>query len=196
MTGVTKFSKVSVFSGINNIEDITLAPEFATVCGYTQHDLETVFAEHLQGADMDKVKQWYDGYHFLGENVYNPFDILLFLRGNKQFKNYWFETGTPSFLVKTLEQQQFFLPDLNNIKAGEELLTSFDIERISPVTLLFQSGYLTIKEVLKIGAVSRYILGFPNLEVSIAFTNSLLDLFIAPEQKSGIQTEISCPGRW
>ena len=96
MTGVTKFSKVSVFSGINNIEDISLASEFATICGYTQHDLETVFAEHLEGTDMDKVKLWYDGYSFMGDHVYNPFDILLFLRGNKQFKSYWFETETPT----------------------------------------------------------------------------------------------------
>ncbi len=188
VTGVSKFSKVSVFSGINNIEDISLAPEFATVCGYTQHDLETVFTQHLQGADMDEVKRWYNGYHFLGENVYNPFDILLFLRGNKQFRSYWFETGTPSFLVKLLAQHCFFLPELDNIKAGDELLTSFDIDNISPLTLLFQSGYLTIKKVLRIGGIIQYTLGFPNLEVSAAFTNSLLNVFTLPERKSQVQT--------
>ncbi len=190
LTGVTKFSKVSVFSGINNIEDISLTPEFATICGYTQNDLETVFADHLEGADMGKVKQWYDGYNFMGDHVYNPFDILLFLRGNKQFESYWFETATPTFLIKLLKEKQFFLPDLNSIKAGKELLTSFDIDKIAPVTLLFQSGYLTIKEVLHLGVAIRYILGFPNLEVSAAFTNSLLDLFAAPEQKSEVQINI------
>ncbi len=183
LTGVTKFSRVSVFSGINNIEDISLAPEFATICGYTQHDLETVFADHLQGADMNEVRRWYNGYHFLGENVYNPFDILLFLRGNKQFKNYWFETATPTFLIKLLQQKQFFLPDLNSIVAGEELLTSFDIDNISPVTLLFQSGYLTIKEVSFEEGMTEFTLGFPNLEVTRAFTNSLLDIFTLPENK-------------
>ncbi len=73
---------------------------------------------------MEKVKLWYDGYHFLGDHVYNSFDILLFLRGNKQFQSYWFETATPAFLIKTLKQRRFFLPNLNRIKAGEELLTS------------------------------------------------------------------------
>ncbi len=88
LTGVTRFSKVSVFSGINNIEDITLVQEFAIICGYTQHDLETVFADHLQDVNMNEIQRWYNGYHFLGENVYNPFDILLFLRNNKQFESY------------------------------------------------------------------------------------------------------------
>ncbi len=190
LTGVTKFSRVSVFSGLNNIEDITLVPEFATVCGYTQHDLETVFAEHLEGADMGKVKQWYDGYNFMGTHVYNPFDILLFLRGNKHFESYWFETVTPTFLVKLLKEKQFFLPDLNSIKAGKELLSSFDIDRISPVTLLFQSGYLTIKEAFLDGVMTEYTLGFPNLEVFAAFTNSLLDIFVSPEQKYPVKINL------
>ncbi len=190
LTGVTKFSKVSVFSGINNIEDISLTPEFATICGYTQHDLETVFATHLQGVDMAEVKRWYDGYHFMGDHVYNPFDILLFLRGNKQFKSYWFETATPTFLVKILKQQRFFLPQLTNTKVGEELLTAFDMDNISAVTLLFQSGYLTIKDVLQSGVITQYTLGFPNLEVSVAFTNSLVDLFSPQECKSQVRTEI------
>ncbi len=190
LTGVSKFSKVSVFSGINNIEDISLAPQFATVCGYTQNDLETVFANHLQGADMEKVKEWYDGYYFLGDHVYNPFDILLFLRNGNQFKNYWFESGTPSFLVKLLGQQHFFMPNLNSLKAGEELLSSFDIENISPVTLLFQTGYLTIKKVSQEGILTGYTLGFPNLEVSTAFSNSLLDLFASSDGRFEIKRDI------
>ncbi len=191
LTGVTKFSRVSVFSGINNIEDISLAPEFATICGYTQHDLETVFAEHLQGVDMNEVRRWYNGYHFLGENVYNPFDILLFLRGNKQFESYWFETATPTFLIKLLQQKQFFLPDLNCIKAGKELLSSFDIDTISAVTLLFQSGYLTIKEVSQEEGMAEFTLGFPNQEVSAAFSNSLLDIFTAPESKFAVKKDLA-----
>ncbi len=190
LTGVSKFSKVSVFSGINNIEDISLTPQFATMCGYTQNDLETVFANHLKGADMEKVKEWYDGYYFMGDHVYNPFDILLFLRNDNQFKNYWFESGTPSFLVKLLGQQRFFMPNLNRLKAGEELLSSFDIEKISPVTLLFQTGYLTIKEVRRRGTFVSYILGFPNLEVSAAFSNSLLSLFTNTSYRNGIQSDL------
>ncbi len=180
----------TVFSGINNIEDITLAPEFATICGYTQRELETVFARHLEGVDMEKVKLWYDGYYFMGDHVYNPFDILLFLRGNKHFESYWFETATPTFLVKLLEEKQFFLPDLNSIKAGKEQLTSFDIDRISPVTLLFQSGYLTIKEISREEGITEYTLGFPNLEVSMAFTNSLLDIFAPPENKFTVRKNL------
>ncbi len=191
LTGVTKFSKVSVFSGINNIEDISLAPAFATICGYTQHDLETVFAKHLEGADMEQVKRWYDGYYFMGDHVYNPFDILLFLRNNMEFKNYWFETGTPSFLIKVLQQQRFFLPDLDKVVAGEELLMSFDVDNISPITLLFQAGYLTIKEVCSGEEGTEYTLGFPNLEVSRAFTNSLLDIFARPEDKFRVRKELA-----
>ncbi len=191
LTGVTKFSKVSVFSGINNIVDISLNPLFATVCGYTQHDLELMFAQHLENTDMDEVRRWYDGYHFMGEHVYNPFDILLFLDNNKLFKSYWFETATPTFLVKLLQQQHFFLPNLNNIKAGEELLTTFDIDKINPVTLLFQSGYLTIKEVVQEDGMIEYSLGFPNLEVSTAFTNSLLDIFAPLEKKFPLRKNLA-----
>jgi len=80
LTGVSKFAKVSIFSGLNNLEDITLNKNYATICGYTHNDLETVFAAHLKDADMEKVRQWYNGYNFLGEPVYNPFDILLFIK--------------------------------------------------------------------------------------------------------------------
>ncbi len=191
LTGVTKFSKVSVFSGINNIVDISLLKPFGTVCGYTQHDLETVFAAYLQGTDMDTVKLWYDGYHFMGEHVYNPFDILLFINNEKVFDSYWFETATPTFLIKLLKQNRFFLPSLSNIKAGKELLTSFDIDTISPVTLLFQSGYLTIKGVCREDDEVEYTLGFPNLEVSRAFNYALLDIFTAPENKFGIKKELN-----
>ncbi len=191
LTGVTKFSKVSVFSGINNIVDISLKPLFATVCGYTQQDLEMVFSEYLESADMDEVRRWYDGYHFMGENVYNPFDILLFLDNNKLFKSYWFETATPTFLVKLLHQKQFFLPDLSSIKAGEELLTSFDIDKIDPVTLLFQSGYLTIRDVSLEEGMTEYTLGFANLEVSTAFTNSLLDNFAPSESKFPLRKDLA-----
>ncbi len=187
MTGVTKFSKISVFSGINNIVDISSKSQFGTICGYTQQNLETVFAYHLQGVDMSKVKQWYNGYYFMGDYVYNPFDILLFLDNDQIFNNYWFETATPTFLVNLLKQQQFFLPDLNNIKAGGELLTSFDIDKIDPVTLLFQAGYLTIREVRRRETFVSYILGFPNLEVSAAFTNSLLELFTETFHRNDIQ---------
>src|SRR5574344_1425547 len=106
ITGVSKFSKTSIFSGLNNIVDISLEAEFGDICGYSQQDLETVFKEHLVGADMPMVKEWYNGYNFLGSPMYNPFDILQFIRNNFMFKNYWFETGTPTFLIKLIEKNQ------------------------------------------------------------------------------------------
>ncbi len=174
LTGVSKFSKVSIFSGINNLNDITLDENCATICGYTQNDLETDFAEHLQGVDWDKLKRWYNGYNFLGEKVYNPFDILLFIDKNKTFKNYWFETGSPAFLIKLFQKNKYFLPDLNDIEVGEEILSSFDINNIELTTLLFQTGYLTIKEVINKMERIFYKLSFPNLEVKTAFSEYLI----------------------
>ena len=100
-TGVSKFSKVSLFSGLNNLIDITLEPAFSAVCGYTDRDLDTVFAPELEELDRDAIRDWYNGYRWLGEEVYNPFDILLLFRRRK-FGAYWFETGTPTFLLETL----------------------------------------------------------------------------------------------
>ncbi|MDD2558578.1 MAG: ATP-binding protein [Desulfuromonadaceae bacterium] len=171
ITGVSKFSKVSVFSGLNNLNDISLDERYATVCGYTQHDLNTTFAAHLQGADMDKVRQWYNGYNFLGEPVYNPFDILLFIDKGKVFENYWFATGTPTFLIKLIEQNDYYIPLLENVRVSKSLIDSYDIEDIELEPILFQAGYLTIKEVIPLSYGTEYILGFPNKEVSISFND-------------------------
>jgi hypothetical protein len=113
ITGVSKFSKVSIFSGLNNLEDITLSESFAILCGYTQEELEAVFADRLKGVDLDEVRRWYNGYNFLGEPVYNPFDILLFLK-EKRFRFYWFETGTPTFLTKLMRHKQELLLQQNS----------------------------------------------------------------------------------
>ena len=104
LTGVTKFSKVSIFSGLNNLEDITISPDYATICGYTQEEFERTFADRLEGVDLQEVRRWYNGYSWLGEPVYNPFDILLFLR-SYEFRPYWFETGIPTFLIKLLTEK-------------------------------------------------------------------------------------------
>ena len=95
LTGISKFSKASIFSGLNHLEDISLVPEFGDICGYTQNDLETSFASYLKNANLDLVKTWYNGYNFLGDKVYNPFDILKFIKNNFRFQNYWWESGTP-----------------------------------------------------------------------------------------------------
>ncbi len=175
LTGVSKFSKVSLFSGLNNLRDITLDERFAIICGYTQNDLETVFAEHLAGVDLEKVKLWYNGYSWLGESVYNPFDILLFLdSANKEFRNYWFETGSPTFLLKLLKERRYYIPELEGIRAGESLIGSFDVDCIETDALLFQTGYLTIKNKRQTGAKIEYELTYPNLEVKSSLNDYLL----------------------
>ncbi len=190
LTGVSTFSKVSIFSGVNNLEDISLTPDFGTICGYSHKELETVFSGYLADIDMEELQRWYDGYNFLGENVYNPFAILLFLRNDKEFSSYWFETGTPTFLVKMIKERKLFLPELTTITAGDELLNSFDIENINPISLLFQTGYLTIKQLRRIGTLRQYILSFPNLEVEAALNNALMSIFqVEPQIKSSLQME-------
>ncbi|WP_045216606.1 ATP-binding protein [Desulfonatronovibrio magnus] len=173
ITGVSKFSKVSLFSGLNNLEDITLNQKYSDICGYTQDELETVFADFLEGVDLNQVRLWYNGYNWLGKEVYNPFDILLYLK-SKVFSNYWFETGTPSFLIKMLYNGQYNIPGIENLKAGEEIVGSFDVENITAETLLFQAGYLTITGFEQVGSFRRYTLTYPNMEVKSSLNNSIL----------------------
>jgi hypothetical protein len=177
LTGVSKFSKVSLFSGLNNLEDISLNPDFGNICGYTQHDVDTVFAPYLEGVAMEKVKRWYNGYNFLGDNVYNPFDILLFIKNQKTFKNYWFETGTPTFLMKLFAKEHYFLPNLEHLEVADEILDSFDIEKIQLVTLLFQTGYLTIDKRFETFERLRYQLKIPNQEVRLALSDHFINVY-------------------
>ena len=171
ITGVSKFSKMNLFSGLNNLEDITLHPHYGNICGYTHNDLLTVFEEHLRGADMQKVKQWYNGYNYFGDKVYNPFDILLFISNEFEFRNYWWETGNPSFLIDMLKTQNYYIPELENFTANEEVLNTFDVERIELVALLWQTGYLTIIERIEDLFGIEYKLGIPNREISISLNN-------------------------
>ncbi|NQY52860.1 MAG: AAA family ATPase, partial [Campylobacteraceae bacterium] len=175
LTGVSKFSKVSIFSGLNNLKDISLNVEFGDICGYTQNDLETVFKEYLIDVDMKELKSWYNGYNFLGLKVYNPYDILQFLDKNKEFDNYWFETGTPTFLMNIIKKQNYFLPNLNNIILEKKEANSFEIEDLKLETVMFQSGYLTIKEVRKKRDRVFYLLDFPNKEVKLSFYDYILE---------------------
>uniref|UniRef100_Q3ARN3 AAA-ATPase-like domain-containing protein n=1 Tax=Chlorobium chlorochromatii (strain CaD3) TaxID=340177 RepID=Q3ARN3_CHLCH len=190
LTGVSKFSKVSLFSGLNNLEDISLNPDFGNICGYTQHDVDTSFAPYLEGVDMEAVKRWYNGYNFLGDKVYNPFDILLFIKNHKMFKNYWFETGTPKFLIDLIKKNQYFVPEFNGLKADESLINSFDIEKLTLETLLFQTGYLTIKQLLLSDVGVSYELGFPNKEIQISFNNYILQSITQNSQKESIRHEL------
>ncbi|MEB3330798.1 MAG: AAA family ATPase, partial [Candidatus Sericytochromatia bacterium] len=174
ITGVSKFSKVSLFSGLNNLNDITLSPEYSALCGYTEQDVDTVFAPELAGLDRERIRRWYNGYNWRGEAVYNPFDLLLLFR-NREFRPYWFETGTPTFLVEHLARHRFFTPDLASLRTSHALLSSFDVDHIEPEALLWQAGYLTIHAVeeRRPGQV-LYTLGYPNTEVELALNEALL----------------------
>ncbi|WP_337954084.1 AAA family ATPase [Hydrogenobaculum sp. Y04AAS1] len=171
LTGVSRFSKVSIFSGLNQLNDITIDPSFATVCGYTQSELESVFHDRLKDFDKEKIKQWYNGYSWLGESVYNPFDILL-LFSEKRFRAFWFETATPTFLIKMFMKNRYYIPKLDNLEVGDEILSNLDVDNIRVENLLFQLGYLTIKEFLEEDGV--YILSYPNLEVRKSLNNAFL----------------------
>ncbi len=178
LTGVSKFSKTSIFSKLNNLTDISLSPKYADICGYTQKDFESVFIDYLHDVDLEKVKEWYDGYNFLGSNLYNPYDILLFL-SDKRYQCYWFETGTPSFLLGLIKEKKYFLPDLNHIELSDSQMGEFDIHHIELEVLLYQAGYLTIKDSQEIASRTFYSLGVPNKEVSIGFNDYLLRMFFA-----------------
>ncbi len=175
LTGVSKFSKVSLFSGLNNLTDITIDPQYSAICGYTEEDLDTVFEPELPGLDRDEIRDWYNGYSWLGdEKVYNPFDILLLFR-NRNFKAYWFETGTPTFLVETLISRGIGTLDLDNILGSDELLSTFDVDHIATEALLFQTGYLTIIQTEPRGSRTYYRLSYPNQEVRQSLNESLLN---------------------
>jgi len=178
LTGVSKFSKTSIFSKLNNITDISLNPRYADICGYTQEDLETVFEDYLQDVDLEKVKLWYNGYNFLGKNVYNPYDVLLFF-WEKEYRSYWFETGTPKFLVDLIKKRHFYVPDLEKIRISQAQMGEFDIHNIEIDVLLFQTGYLTIKSRRQIGDNFFYDLKIPNKEVKMGLNNYLLRMFYA-----------------
>jgi hypothetical protein len=175
---VSKFSKVSLFSGLNNLKDITVDARYSAICGYTEADLDTVFAPELPGLDRAQIRAWYNGYNWTGEAVYNPFDVLL-LFDARQFRPWWFETATPKFLVDLLIEREVFVPDLGRMLTSDALLSSFDVDHIATEALLFQAGYLTIDAVRQLGALIEYRLRWPNLEVQASLTGALLDQ-IAP----------------
>ncbi len=173
LTGVSKFSKVSLFSGLNNLRDITVSPAYSALCGYTEADVDNVFAPELEGLDRQQIRDWYNGYNWTGEAVYNPFDLLLLFE-ERQFRPYWFETGTPTFLVDVLTERGYFTPELSAVHASESLLSTFDVEQMPSEALLWQTGYLTFSGQRQTGARIEYTLREPNLEVRSALHDALL----------------------
>jgi hypothetical protein len=184
LTGVSRFSRVSIFSGLNNLVDISLKPEYGEICGFTHENLKNEFREYLQNVDLEEVRKWYNGYWFLGKHrLYNPFDILQFIDNNYTFDNYWFKTGTPSFLIKLIKDKKYNIIDFENLKVGSNILDSFDIENIRLESLMFQSGYLTIKDVKQILVERIFVLTFPNLEVKKSFNDYLLEYLVGNVDK-------------
>ena len=184
LTGVSKFSKVSIFSGLNNLKDISLDPQYASICGYTEEELYDVFGEYLQGVDRERLRQWYNGYNFLGEKlVYNPHDILHFIDrsqsfGKPRFRSYWFESGTPAFIVDLLARDRVLAYQVEPTEASEELLDSSPIDNLKLTTVLFQSGYLTIDKVDDSDPeMVTYKLMCPNHSVRSALHNSLFEYY-------------------
>jgi hypothetical protein len=173
LTGVSKFSKVSLFSGLNNLRDITLSTDYSALCGYTEADVDTVFAPELKGLDRAEIREWYNGYNWTGEAVYNPFDLLLLFQ-EREFKAWWYGTGTPTFLMKLLARRERFLPELQDLLVDDLLLSTFDVDNIPTESLLFQAGYLTIGEKQNLSGSILYRLKYPNREVYQSLTDGLL----------------------
>ena len=173
LTGVSKFSKVSLFSDLNNLKDITLDRRYAAVCGYTEQDMDTVFAQALAGLDRYEVRRWYNGYSWRGQRVYNPFDILLLL-DEREFRAHWFETGSPKFLIDELRHRGVPSIDLDGMTTSEALLSTFDVDEMAVEALLFQTGCLTILDEKDRDGRIRYRLGYPNQEVRQSLNERLL----------------------
>jgi hypothetical protein len=181
LTGVSKFSKVSLFSGLNNLNDISVDADYSAICGYTEKDLDTVFRPELEGLDRAEIRRWYNGYNWTGESVYNPFDVLLLFQ-KRSFRSWWFETGTPTFLVDLLTERQTWLPRLGRLEADAALLSAFEVGNISTEALMFQTGYLTIDDEEQLGDTWFYRLRYPNQEVYQSLNNALLDAWTPNSQ--------------
>ncbi len=181
ITGVSKFSQVSIFSDLNNLTDITIDARFATITGFTKEELECNFADYITEIKakfqnipniMQTVKNWYNGYSWDGINkVYNPVSIMNFF-AKQQFSNYWFSTGTPTMLIKIIENQQLTAFDIENYTSSAGVLNKYDFKDIDLTSLLFQTGYLTISELNNYNGKIR--LNYPNREVAEAFSEHIL----------------------
>ena len=183
LTGVTKFSKVSVFSDLNNLQDISMSPRFATICGITEQELYDVFEEDIRllgehnGMSEEEtrkaLKDSYDGYHFTANcpDLYNPFSLLNAF-SSKELGSYWFETGTPTFLIQLLKQGHYNLYNLYHEQVSKDMLGDIDNVGGNPLPMLYQSGYLTLKGYDR--EFGTYTLGFPNREVAEGFNRHLL----------------------
>ena len=201
MTGVTKFSKVSVFSKLNNLRDITMSEAFATMYGYTQDEVEHYFGERINAlADKNKVdridyrekiQKWYNGFRFHedAQTVYNPVSLGMFFNEGGKFTNYWFSTGSPTFIFKVLKKQNVDFFKTFNDYIPDFVLDSFDVTNMQAAPLLLQTGYLTIESSKTMFDRTLYKLNFPNLEIQTAFEHHLLGMLTERNQQD-VSTEI------
>ncbi|MBC8185891.1 ATP-binding protein [candidate division KSB1 bacterium] len=178
ITGVSRFSRVSIFSDLNNLDDLSMQPQFSGMLGYTEDEMEKYFQYYIRKISgtqtipyeqcKDQLQTWYNGYQFThkGKKVYNPFSVLNALK-KAEFKNYWFETGTPSFLVNLIKENNYPIPEIENLNLHEHSFTTYDLDNLRLEALLFQTGYITIKKFDGI----FYSLGYPNQEVKTSFTD-------------------------
>jgi len=184
ITGVSKFSQTSIFSDLNNLYDITLDERYNSICGYKEIDIKTHFSEYLtelaQDFNLSKdeiledIKFWYDGYSWSGkEFVYNPFSVLNLL-AFKNFENYWFKSGSPTFLLKLLRLKNYDLSRVEKVIVSSDVFDKYNVENISVLPLLFQTGYLTIKQIEKSTEGTRYTLDYPNYEVKKSLLEHLV----------------------
>ncbi len=179
LTGVSQFSKTSIFSQLNNLNNVTLDSPYGTLCGYTQKEVESYFAPHLTDVDKSQLKRWYNGYFWRDESVYNPYDILLFFTKNKEYEPYWYDSGTPSFLITLLQRRYYHIPELLRTSKSSSQLNSFDVDRLDLEALLFQTGYLTIAKVNREFTRALYTLDFPNQEVRTSFNQLVLQHYLS-----------------
>ncbi len=186
ITGVTKFSHISIFSNLNNLQDITMNKKYALMAGYTQKELEFNFAPYIteiaknkglsENKLLEKMKYWYNGYKFEedSQTAYNPSSIAQFFLQDGKFTNYWFSTGTTTFLLTAMKNQNFDLENALTEPVSQLAFSAYEIEKIEPILLLLQTGYLTIKDSFIKFDQMRYMLGFPNFEVQSSFETYLL----------------------
>ena len=195
LTGVTKFGKVSVFSDLNNLEDISLLRQYYDICGISDEELLSYFdteIDHLaEENDMTReeciarLRRMYDGYHFhqKAKGMYNPFSVLNTFK-NREFGSYWFETGTPTYLVELLRRHHYNLEDMSKSEVTADVLNSIDAESTNPIPVIYQSGYLTIKGYKS--EFGKYILGFPNDEVAEGFVKYLAPFYLDNREQRSV----------
>jgi hypothetical protein len=199
LTGVTKFSKTSIFSGMNNLIDLTLSPDAADLLGYTEQEIDHYFEPHMHEIAQEQsisvadikntMRHWYNGYQFskLPQTVYNPFSVLMYLL-TKDLRNYWFETGTPTFLVNLIKAKQYNIEDLDHAELHVDNLSAFEVDDMRLLPLLLQTGYLTIKGYDP--DTRNYQLGYPNEETKASFLFYFIEM-ITTAQTAQLSNAVS-----